>query len=260
MNSVGAVLAQVIDPTPGAVPPNGGFGSSLAATADLSGDGKRDVVVGEPAEPAAGQANAGAAYLVVDNRPPLAKCRPVTKFADASCSADATAAEVDDGSFDPDGDPIVSTVSPAGPFALGITLVTLTATDDKGATAMCSTVVTVVDTTPPSLSPVAASPSVLWPPNHKLVRVAIQYTVADNCSLPAAIACALDIASNEPADGIGDGHTTRDWLVTDAHRVQLRSERSGGGGGRIYSVAVECRDEAMNGVGAGVDVVAPHHR
>jgi hypothetical protein len=260
MNSLGAVLAQVIDPTPGAVPPNGGFGSSLAATADLNGDGKRDVVVGEPAEPAAGRANAGAAYLVVGNRPPLAKCRPVTKSADASCSADMTAAEVDDGSFDPDGDPIVSIVSPAGPFALGITPVTLTATDDKGATAMCGTAVTVVDTTPPSLSPVAASPAVLWPPNHKLVRVAIQYSGADNCSLPAAIACALDVASNEPADGIGDGHTTPDWVVTDAHRVQLRSERSGGGGGRIYSVAVECRDEAMNGVGAGVDVVAPHHR
>jgi hypothetical protein len=260
MNSLGAVLAPVIDPTPGAVPPTGGFGSSLGATADLSGDGKRDVVVGEPAELAAGQTNAGAAYLVVDNRPPVAKCRPVTKSADASCSADVTAAEVDDGSTDPDGDALVSTLLPAGPFALGITPVTLTATDDKGATGTCSTAVTIVDTTAPSLSQLAASPSVLWPPNHKLVDVAIHYTAADNCSQPAAIACTLDVDSNEPIDGIGDGHTTPDWLVTNVHRVQLRSERSGKGGGRIYSVAVECRDEAMNGVGATVDVVAPHQR
>jgi hypothetical protein len=260
MNSLGAVLAQVADPTPGAVPPSGGFGGSLAATADLSGDGKRDVVVGEPAEIAAGQPNAGAAYLVVENRPPVAKCRPVTKSADASCSADVMAVEVDDGSTDPDGDPIVTTISPAGPFALGITPVTLTATDDKGATATCSAAVTVLDTTPPSLSQLAASPSVLWPPNHKLVGVAIHYTVADNCSQPAAIACGIDVASNEPVDGIGNGHTSPDWLVTDAHRVQLRAERSGAGGGRIYGVAVECRDAAMNGVGAAIDVDAPHYR
>ena len=148
----------------------------------------------------------------------------------------------------------------AGPFALGITPVTLTATDDKGATATCNTAVTVVDTTPPSLSQVAASPSVLWPPNHQLVGVAIQYTAADNCSQPAAIACALDVDSNEPVDGTGDGHTTPDWLVTDAYRVPLRSERSGGGDGRIDRVAVDCRGEATNGVGATVDVVAPHHR
>jgi hypothetical protein len=259
INSLGAVLAPVTDPTPGAVPPSGGFGSSLAATADLSGDGKRDVVVGEPAQIAAGQANAGAAYLVVENRPPMAKCRPVTKSADANCSADVTAAEVDDGSTDPDGDPILTTVSPAGPFALGITPVTLTATDDQGATATCSAAVTVLDTTPPSLSQVAAFPSVLWPPDHKLVGVAVQYTAADNCTQPATIACGIDVASNEPVDGIGDGHTSPDWLVAGAHRVQLRAERSGGGGGRIYGVAVECRDAAMNGVGARVDVISPHH-
>ncbi len=260
MNSLGAVLATMLDPTPDAVAPTGGFGSSLAATADLSGDGKRDVVVGESAEPAAGQANAGAAYLVVDNRPPVAKCRPVTKSAGAGCSADVTAAEVDDGSTDPDGDPIESTIVPAGPFALGGTPVVLTATDDKGASTTCSTTVTVLDTTPPSLSQVSASPSVLWPPNHKLIGVAIHYTAADNCSQPAAIACTLDVGSNEPVDGIGDGHTSPDWLVADAHRVELRAERSGRGNGRFYSVAVECRDEAMNEVGATVDVVAPHHR
>jgi hypothetical protein len=183
----------------------------------------------------------------------------VTKSADASCSAAVTSAEIDDGSFDPDGDAIVLAVSPAGPFALGTTPVTLTVTDDEGATATCTALVTVVDTTPPSLSAPSASPSVLWPPNHKLVGVAIHYDVADNCSQPAAIACALGVASDEPIDGIGDGHSSPDWLVTDAHRVQLRSERSGRGDGRVYGVAIECRDGAANGVIGEVDVVAPHH-
>ncbi len=260
LNSLGTVLAKVVDPTPGAPAPTGGFGSSLAATADLSGDGKRDLVVGEPAELAAGQMDAGAAYLVVDNRPPLAKCQPVTKSADASCRADVTAAEIDAGSADPDGDPITTASAPAGPFALGMTPVTLTVTDDKGATGSCTALVTVVDTTPPSLSQPVASPSVLWPPNHKLVDVSIHYVAADNCSQPAAIGCALGVASDEPIDGAGDGHSSPDWLVTGAHRVELRSERSGPGGGRVYGVSVECHDEAMNGISGGVDVVAPHHR
>jgi hypothetical protein len=107
INALGTALGQVADPTPGAPAPIGGFGSGLAATADLSGDGKRDVVVGESAAIAGGQANAGAAYLVIENRPPVAQCGAVTKSADALCSAAVTAAEIDDASFDPDGDPIV---------------------------------------------------------------------------------------------------------------------------------------------------------
>jgi hypothetical protein len=120
--------------------------------------------------------------------------------------------------------------------------------------------VVVVDTTPPLLSQPVAAPSLLWPPNHKLVSVAIDYSATDNCSAPAAITCALGVASNEPVDGVGDGDTSPDWLVTGAHGTRLRAERSGGGNGRVYRVAVECRDEATNTVGATVDVVVPHHR
>jgi hypothetical protein len=260
MSSLGTLLGQAIDPTPGAAPPFGGFGSSLAPTADLNGDSKRDVAVGEAAASSAGQADAGAAHVVVNNRPPVAKCQSVTRSADATCVADVTPAEVDDGSFDPDGDPIVSTLSPASPFALGITPVTLTVTDEHGATATCSATVAVVDTTPPTLAQVAASPSVLWPPNHKLVGVEIAYSATDNCSPQTAIACALAVASDEAVDALGDGHSAPDWLVTGAHRVQLRSERSGRGNGRIYGVAITCADAAMNAVEAGVDVFAPQHR
>jgi hypothetical protein len=119
------------------------------------------------------------------------------------------------------------TLAPAGPFGLGITPVTLTVTDDKGASASCSSVVVVVDTTPPLLSQPVAAPSLLWPPNHKLVSVAIDYSATDNCSAPAAITCALGVASNEPVDGVGDGDTSPDWLVTGAHGTRLRAERAG---------------------------------
>ncbi len=81
------------------------------------------------------------------NSPPLAQCQDVTvRIAPEACTADAS---VDNGSFDPDGDPIILDQSPAGPYGLGDTLVTLTVTDDSSASDACRTTATVVDDTPP---------------------------------------------------------------------------------------------------------------
>lgn len=66
-----------------------------------------------------------------DNLAPVAQCQDVSVEADqTSCTAEA---DVDDGSFDPDGDPITLEQDPPGPYGLGDTLVTLTVTDDGGA-------------------------------------------------------------------------------------------------------------------------------
>ncbi|HUO86525.1 MAG TPA: proprotein convertase P-domain-containing protein, partial [Thermoanaerobaculia bacterium] len=62
------------------------------------------------------------------NQAPVAACQDVTVEADAtSCTA---AASVDAGSADPDGDPLTLTQDPPGPYGLGDTPVTLTASDD----------------------------------------------------------------------------------------------------------------------------------
>jgi hypothetical protein len=53
----------------------------------------------------------------------------------------------------------------SGPYPLGETTVTFTATDGAGNTATCSTVVEVIDTTAPVVS-ADAEPEVLWPPDH----------------------------------------------------------------------------------------------
>ena len=53
--------------------------------------------------------------------------------ANASCQGTATATDVDNGSSDPDGDPINCVLAPTGPFSLGNTNVTLTCTDPSGA-------------------------------------------------------------------------------------------------------------------------------
>ena len=49
------------------------------------------------------------------NQPPTATCQDVTVSAGSNCTADAS---IDNGSFDPDGDPITLTQSPSGPYSL----------------------------------------------------------------------------------------------------------------------------------------------
>lgn len=91
----------------------------------------------------------------------------------------------------------------------------------------------------PSLSGASASPNTLWSPNHKMWNVAVSYTVSDNCVNPT---CVLSVSSNEPINGLGDGNTSPDWIVTSATTLQLRAERAGVGSGRVYTIGVTCSD------------------
>jgi len=88
---------------------------------------------------------------VIFNAPPVARCRDLTLQAGAAtCSA--VPGNVNNGSFDPDGDPITVVQTPAGPFSLGSTNVTLTVTDSRGASSSCTATVTVVDATAPAIA------------------------------------------------------------------------------------------------------------
>jgi hypothetical protein len=95
--------------------------------------------------------------VIVTNSPPVASCRNVTKSAGSSCQATVTPQEVDNGSSDPDGNPITLSLSPPGPYPLGNTTVTLTVTDNQGGSATCTATVTVVDSTPPTITLVGAN-------------------------------------------------------------------------------------------------------
>jgi hypothetical protein len=258
MTSTGTLLSTVSDPTPGAPAPGGGFGASLSATADLGGDGKRDLIAGEPAADQGAAAMAGAAYVVVNDRPPVARCRSITRAADDACVAAVDPAEIDDGSFDPDGDSLTFSIHPSGPFFLGTTPVVLTVSDGRGASSTCSASVTVADVSPPMIALVSADPAALWPPNHRLIGVDVAYQVLDNCSSPAAIVCVLGVVSSEPSDGKGDGNTTPDFLVVDPHHLRLRAERSGGGPGRVYAIGITCSDASGNSASQEVSVTVAH--
>jgi choice-of-anchor A domain-containing protein len=75
-------------------------------------------------------------------RPPVARCQNVTVVAEYTCGMPAG---IDSGSYDPDNDLVGCTQSPAGPYGVGDTTVTLTCTDQRGQAASCSGVVTVLD-------------------------------------------------------------------------------------------------------------------
>lgn len=107
----------------------------------------------------------------------------------------------------------------------------------------------------PVISGASATPEVLWPPNHGIVDVTIDYTVTDSCPNT----CVLTVSSNEPLNGTGDGNTSSDWQVIDAHHVLLRAERAGKGGGRIYTVNVTCtNDTNKRSSSTTLMVLVPH--
>jgi len=91
----------------------------------------------------------------------------------------------------------------------------------------------------PIISGASATPAALWPPNHKMVDVTVDYTVTDPCPNT----CVLTVSSDEPVNGTGDGNTDPDWEVVDAHHVRLRAERAGNSNGRIYTIDITCTND-----------------
>jgi hypothetical protein len=73
-----------------------------------------------------------------------------------------------------------------------------------------------------------------------MVPVTVDYIATAGCPTT----CTLDVVSNERINGLGDGNTSPDWEVVDAHHVNLRSERSGLGTGRIYPITINCTNAA----------------
>jgi hypothetical protein len=125
----------------------------------------------------------------------------------------------------------------------------------------CTGVVTLHDTTPPGIA-VVTSPSVLWPPNHRMVDVAASVAASDACGTP--VVSLVSIASTEPdnSPGTGDGNTVDDiqgQLPGSADfAFALRAERDGEGGGRTYQVTYSAVDGSGNRSSATSLVFVPH--
>ncbi len=114
------------------------------------------------------------------NTPPVAVCQNVTVAADKNCQAMVTAAEVNNGSTDPEGNEISLSISPEGPYNLGVTNVTLTVDDGNGETATCEATVTVYD----DILPLITCPAEIHEnsaPGYCGTLVNFTVTASDNC-------------------------------------------------------------------------------
>jgi N-acetylneuraminic acid mutarotase len=111
-------------------------------------------------------------------------------------------------------------------------------------------------TTLPVITSLTASPSNLWPPNHKMVNVTLNATVADACGDPSPVTNIIAVSSNEPAgsDAIANGQA----VITGNLTLKLKSERNGYGNGRIYTIIVETADSYGNTATGSVNVTVPH--
>lgn len=192
----------------------------------------------------------------------------ITIYKDENCnhnddpSVTGNPTDVDD-NCDPTPDVTYSDVDAPG-SCMGEVIITRTwkVTDDCGNKTEKIQIITVKDTIPPTITNISADPAYLWPPNHKMVTVTINYDVADNCSDQAHITKQLSIVSNEPINGLGDGDTEPiDYEVvgTDAHTVRLRAERAGNGDGRIYTIYITATDDCGNSTTDSAKVYVVHN-
>jgi hypothetical protein len=144
--------------------------------------------------------------------------------------------------------------------AEGQTTVTFFATDNAGNKEVAKSIVVRIDTTPPVVS-CAAIPSVLWPPDFRLVPVTTSVTVSDPESGPAGFSLTSTMM-NEPDQTLGAGNQPDDIQGFEVGTAdidgQLRAERSALGTGRLYLLTYTGFDIAGNSATCGVTVRVPH--
>jgi hypothetical protein len=101
--------------------------------------------------------------------------------------------------------------------------------------------------TPPTITSLTAAPNVLWPPNHKMVRVSLQVTATGDPSPD----CRIDsTASNEPG-------SEEQTIITGPLTVNLRAERTASSNGRVYTISVTCTN--TSGIASQIITVGVPH-
>ncbi|MBI3014117.1 MAG: SBBP repeat-containing protein [Candidatus Tectomicrobia bacterium] len=205
----------------------------------------------------------------VPNRDPVADAGP-DQTVEGTSPSGARVTLDSSGSSDPDGDVLTYTWIESGnmigsgktiavTLSMGTHVITLTVDDGKDGTASDTVTVKVQDTTAPLISSVSASPSVLWPPNRRMVPVTVAVSVSDICD--GAPRCRIvSVTSNEPVSGLGRRDRTPDWEITGDLTMNLRAERSAKGRGRVYTITIRCADASGNSSTKTTTVTVPHKK
>jgi uncharacterized repeat protein (TIGR01451 family) len=148
---------------------------------------------------------------------------------------------------------------------VGTYTINYNATDPSGnaATQVTRTVI-VRDTLAPTITLNGQTPS-MWPPNHKYQTFGVTNFVTgvnDTCDGPISVSSVVitKVTSDEIENGNGDGNTLNDIVIAaNCKSVQLRSEREGGGDGRVYTIYFKVTDSHGNVGTATAQVVVQHN-
>ena len=141
--------------------------------------------------------------------------------------------------------PVVTcTPAPGATFAIGDTAVSCTAVDGSGNTASGTLTVRVVDAAAPAVLDASATPSLLWPPDGRLVSVAVRGSASDGESGAARLVWRVidEYRIHQPS-----GELTLPANGPFAFDVALVADRRGNDkDGRHYSIQITVYDRAGN--------------
>jgi hypothetical protein len=187
---------------------------------------------------------------------------------DGSCSSDADSTEeTNDDINDFDWYEVIDACEPNSDIylgsgeviecnlGLGEHVIILEVTDKAGAFDSNEVVITVEDVTAPEFS-LFVEPSVLWPPNHRMVRIEVSWEVSDNCDEEVEVSL-VGVTSSEQEDDRGDGRTKNDIIIGDDGSIYLRAERTGSSAGRVYTITYEAVDDSGNATEVSAEVLVP---
>ena len=98
-----------------------------------------------------------------------------------------------------------------------------------------------------------SSVTTLWSPNHKMVSISlVGGSDPDGDSLTTTV---TGVTQDEPTNGLGDGDKSPDATLSP---LQVRSERSGTGDGRVYVISYTLDDGNGGSCDGSVTIGVPH--
>ncbi len=207
-----------------------------------------------------------------ENTPPIADAGP-NQIVECACNTEKGTKVTLDGTNSSDPDYGVLTYTWTGPFlgspvegavptvtledgCPGEYVITLVVNDGIDDSEPDEVVIKVVDTTTPQFE-LSVSPTMLWPPDHKMYEITPSWKVCDECDESPDVSL-VSIVANEGDNTIGDGHTSNDIQIGDDGSIFVRSERSGTSTGRIYTITYQAVDDSGNATIRSAIVSIPH--
>ena len=113
--------------------------------------------------------------------------------------------------------------------------------------------------TAPVINGLTADTTNIWPPNHRMVTVNLNYSVSDNC-LSTTGTPFLVVTSNEADNGVAEEDEPGDIEIVDNKTVRVRAERADEGSGRVYTITVVAVDAAGLAGSSSIQVTVPHNQ